>query len=263
MNVSVPLANGISSFRLRRRCASFKGRGIKPDLLVAWFARFSAKDHRVARRFLAAIRFFNASVIHNTLVRESNRVMERLEQAGVAPREILVVQVDAVGSSAARAVTTFRRNARAGKECNYCMAEDVVGMLDLTATQKIRAVVYVDDYIGTGAQLEEARTCVTSAIGVSVPEYVISVIILEEAKLALDRECTIRHGYIHLRSERPLLPECKAFTQAARQTLTGVSAGFDAGLVLGFGGCASMVVLADDVPDNAPALLREGLFALA
>lgn len=263
MNPYDKIANVITGRRFMLHCATFRGRGLTGQLLGQWFSRFGPDQYRLARRFLLAARFFRATVINDALVRESNRVMEHLQNQGVPPDEVLVVQVDDLASSAAKAVTTFRKNAPSGKTCNYSLATDTQTLISLARGRRISAVIYVDDFIGTGDQLQGARIGVISALGLAVPEYVITAIILEEAKALLDRECSVQHYYVHNRSERPMLPECRAFSSHDQRVLFDVSSNVGEGLPLGYGTCASMVVLADDVPDNSPALLREALFLLA
>lgn len=263
MKAYAKLANRIVAWRLMSRCSSFKGRGLSYDIIRAWFERFDEGEQRIARRFLLAVQFFRAITLHDSLVRDSNHIMAHLTQHGISPDEILVIQVDDLASSAARAVTTFRRNAKAGKKCHYCLASDTGALLALTRANQIKAIVYIDDFIGTGTQVQDARVSVTSAIGLSVAEYVIAAIVLEEAKTILDLECSVRQHYVHSRCERPLLSDCHDFSPQERSVLYTVSENVGAGHPLGYGMCASMIVLADDVPDNSPALLREALFQFA
>lgn len=119
------------------------------------------------------------------------------------------------------------------------------------------AIVYVDDFAGTGTQLKAARSDVREYIDGNFSEFFLLPCICEEALSIVEAEGVVaKFDRCHLKSERPLLPESTYLGRAARQRLVDHSYEIWGMGSLGFRMLATNVILSHGAPDTTPMIFR-------
>jgi hypothetical protein len=117
------------------------------------------------------------------------------------------------------------------------------------------AVVYVDDFIGSGEQMLRNRNQATPYFIGKYSEFVLTPVICEEAIFRLSSQ-GIRpfYGIVHRLSERPLL-DCGPLPEDLRSRLVKLARQVHPKQGLGFRDMATMVILYSNAPNSTPRLL--------
>jgi hypothetical protein len=119
------------------------------------------------------------------------------------------------------------------------------------------AIVYVDDFTGTGDQFESTHHFIAQYIVGNFAEFFLAPCVCEEAKEVLESiGVEPRYDLLHTRKQRPLLNECLLFKPEERDKLIELSNRVDGVNYLGYAFLATMVVLYINSPDSTPPLLR-------
>jgi len=118
------------------------------------------------------------------------------------------------------------------------------------------AIIYVDDFVGSGTQFCKERDFVAQSFVGTFSEFIIAASICEEAFEKLDeRGIQVYAGHKHIKSERPLRVESNVFSDEQRQRLETICNRIDK-FGLGFMGLATMVILYRNAPNTVPIMFR-------
>jgi hypothetical protein len=121
------------------------------------------------------------------------------------------------------------------------------------------AIVYVDDFAGTGVQFCETRQFISQSVVGNFSEFLLTACMCEEAVHRLGQEgVDFYTGLVHCRADRPLHENSTILAADLKERLRERSLAIDALSGLGFLQLAAMVVLYRNAPDNMPLLLRGG-----
>jgi hypothetical protein len=122
------------------------------------------------------------------------------------------------------------------------------------------ALIYVDDFLGTGNQFAKERDFVASTIVGTFSEFVLAPSICEEAIYEIGkRGVEAFTGHVHSKAERPLHANSAFFEREEKLRLEMVCKGINKNGSLGYKGLATMVVLYRNAPNTVPACLRGSL----
>lgn len=184
--------------------------------------------------------------------------MTRLSKAGLKPDQLIYVQVHDAGSSSPVMLNLLRD--AAGLEQRGCHFLDSRNTLDLVKVSNELgegAVIYVDDFVGTGSQFCEARDFTASYIEGTFSEFLLAPCVCEEgAQLIVDRGVEVFAGHVHAKSDRPLHQSSGLLGKKAKDRLIEVCQEIDPYMGLGWLESAAMVVLYRNAPDNIPRIFR-------
>jgi hypothetical protein len=118
------------------------------------------------------------------------------------------------------------------------------------------ALIYVDDFVGTGTQFCRERDFIAKNFVGTFSEFIIVPSICEEALEKMEqRGIQVFAGHKHVKSERPLHAECTVFNEAQRNRVVEVCKAIDR-YGLGYRDLATMVVLYRNAPNTVPIMLR-------
>jgi hypothetical protein len=184
--------------------------------------------------------------------------MERLAAVGVPPDNIIYVQVDEAGSSSAVMLNMLRDVAGLQQRgCRFLDSKDAFGFNDLTNKLGYGALVYIDDFVGTGAQFCASRDFAVQNIVGSFSEFLVVPVICEEGIAKLGKRGIEPYaGHVHSKAERPLHDNSAIFDKVTKKRLIEVCEEIDPTIGVGFMGSAAMVVLYRNAPDNIPIIFR-------
>src|SRR5208283_2332563 len=242
--------------------AALRFRGYKPkplSILSArrWAQQFDKNDRVLAEKLLDGVIYITESETREILVKQNDDLMSRLKVAGLPAKKLIYVSVHDAASSSSVMLNMLRDSANLERRgCKIIDGRDTLGLVKAMNTIGEGALVYVDDFVGSGTQFCTERDFIAKNFVGTFSEFIISPSICEEAFDELSkRDVQVFAGHKHVKSERPLYAECTVFNEKQRQRLTAICNGIDK-FGLGFNGLATMVILYRNAPNTVPVMLR-------
>ena len=144
-----------------------------------------------------------------------------------------------------------------GLGCKLLDSRDGVGLLEASYRLEEGAIVYVDDFIGTGNQFVKSRDIVAQNILGRWVEFLLAPYICEEALEKLkSRAIEPRAVSIHTKVERFLHPESNHCPRELKLELLRVCRRVDGRYALGYRHLGSMIVFSRNCPNTTPVVIR-------
>jgi len=248
----------LDCFRAAARFPGYHPRPVTFWTLVKWLRQFEKKDRKRILRLLDEVVYFPEAQVKQLLIQQNAALMTMLHDAGLPPENLIYVQVDDAGSSSPVMLNILRDSMGLEQRgCHLLDAKDVLGIVQRTNALGRGAVIYVDDFVGSGSQLCTARDFVAKNIGGTFSEFALAAAICEEglARLAT-RGVEAYSGHLHSKVDRPLHANSPLFDRETKRRLIEICNTIDPNLGLGFLDGAVMVVLYRGPPDNVPIIFR-------
>jgi hypothetical protein len=223
-----------------------------------WIRQFNPDDRKHVSRLLNDIIYLSEAAVKRLLVEQNDALMRRLANAGLPPEKLIYVQVHEAGSSSPVMLNLLRDAVGLEQRgCRFLDANDTLGLNRLTNELEDGALIYVDDFVGTGTQLCEARDFAASHVAGTFSEFLLVPCICEEGIYPLaKRGIEAFAGHVHSKSERPLHENSSLLDRKVKRRLIEVCERIDQNMGLGSQSSAAMVVLYRNAPDNIPILFR-------
>jgi hypothetical protein len=205
--------------------------------------------------------YISESKTREILVYQNAALMKRLLAAGLKPKQFIYVQVHDAGSSSPVMLNLLRD--AAGLErmgCKFLDAHDSMRLIKTMNEIGEGALIYVDDFLGTGKQFCGERDSVANIMVGTFSEFLLAPSICEEAFYEISkRGLEAFTGHVHSKAERPLHANSPLFVQAEKERMELICKGINKGGALGYKGLATMVILYRNAPNTVPAVLRGSL----
>jgi len=207
---------------------------------------------------LGKIIYFSEEKIEASLVEQNNALLTHLELLGIAPEKTIYLQIHEAGSSSPVMVNKVRDRALLERRhCIFLDSNNVLAIHKKTNELEEGAIVYVDDFVGTGRQFSTTRDYVKNHIVGSFAEFLLVPIICEEALYELGkRDIEAYATYIHSKAERPLHENSTILDPITKDRLRKLCKEINPRGGLGYKRSATMVVLYNNSPNSVPAILR-------
>lgn len=248
-------------WRYIRRFPDYRPQPVTVGRLESWTSQFSEKDAKATRTLLDRIVYLSEERVQKILVEQNRALSARLRRAGIAPDHTVYVSLHDAGSSSPVMLNLLRD--AAGLERSGChLIDGHNGILLNKVTNELAegAVVYVDDFAGTGMQFCKTRKFVAQSIVGNFSEFLLVPCLCEEAIHRLGREgIDFYTGMVHTRAERPLHENSPILDQETKDRFRQMSLGIHSRVGLGFSGLATMVVLYRNAPNTTPLIIRGNL----
>ena len=202
--------------------------------------------------------YLDEAAVKRSLLQQNEAILKNLAKDGVSIDHVIYVQYDDAGSSSGSMLNLLRDAANLERSgCHFVDGHDVMGLHDLTNQLSQGAIIYVDDFIGTGKQFCDARDAISGSVIGTFSEFLLAAAICEEALGKLGaRGVEWKTEHVHMRAERPLHEDSFKFPQPVRERLRQLALQQHRKLGLGYRETASMVVLYRNTPNTVPLLLR-------
>ena len=200
--------------------------------------------------------FFSRIQIIRELKSLNAEIEARLEEDGVLPANIIYVSLDDPPSSSPAMCRLLRD--QGGLERSKIRGIHRCSEIN-KATRLLRtgAIVYGDDFSGTGSQFKQGRNDVRDYIDGTFSEFFLLPCICEEALNVVEAQGVVAmYRKRHMKSERPLLPDSDFLKEKARLRLVRHSERTWGLGSLGFGMLATNVILSHGAPDTTPLIFR-------
>lgn len=223
-----------------------------------WIKQFKPHDRKHVSRLLDKVIYLSEARVKRILVEQNDALMRRLAEAGLPPEKLIYVQVHDAGSSSPVMLNLLRDAAGLEQRgCHFLDANDTLGFNRKTNELGEGALIYVDDFVGTGTQFCAARDFAAQFIEGTFSEFLLVPSICEEGLYPLgQRGIEAFSGHVHSKVERPLHENSSLLDRKTKDRLIAMCNEIDPRMALGFGGSAVMVVLYRNAPDNVPILFR-------
>src|SRR5262245_23381992 len=143
---------------VERLSALLRYQGYKPQPLTMkrvkrWLDQFEGEDRKHVLRLLRSVIYLSESTVRKILVDQNSALMARLAAAGVPPKKCIYVQVHEAGSSSPVMLNLLRDAAQLEQRgCRFVDGNDTLGLNRITSKVADGALIYVDDFVGTGNQ---------------------------------------------------------------------------------------------------------------
>jgi hypothetical protein len=224
-----------------------------------WVDQFSKKDRRLAIKLLDKIIYLSEKDTKRILVEQNAALRERLQKAGLPAKKLIYVSVHDAASSSPVMLNLLRDAANLERSgCNFVDARDIRRLNEIMNRVGAGALIYVDDFIGTGNQFcQERDFAAKNFVVTNFSEFLIAPSICEEAYYELsERGIEAFTGHVHSKAERPLHANSSMFCKAEKERLELACKGVNNRFGLGYHDLATMVVLYRNAPNTVPAILR-------
>lgn len=255
------LLDSWASFLAVRKLRDYKPQPVTLASIDEWLKQFDKADRKHLRLLLKHVIFVNESEVRKRLVNQNKVLFERLARDGLQPKNIVYVQIDEAGSSSALMLNMLKEAEFLERRgCEFADSKDVYRLNETTNKLGEGAIVYVDDFVGTGNQFCRSRDFVMQHVVGTFSEFLIVPSICEEAIYQLGkRGVESLSEHVHGKGERPLHPNCTRFHASIKKRLVDLCQAINSKWGLGYEGIASMVVLYRNAPNGVPLLLRGSL----
>lgn len=225
---------------------------------MRWLRQFEKVDRKSVSSLLDKVVYFSAKKVREALVQQNAALMSHLEAAGLSPDRLIYVQVHDAGSSSPVMLNLLRDAAQLERRgCQLLDGKNALELHRLTNRIGEGAIIYVDDFVGTGSQFCESRDFVAQNIVGNFSEFLIVPAICEEGLIEVGKNGVEAYSaHVHGKAERPLHANSSILERPIKMRLLELCDKIDSRIGPGFGALASMVVLYNNAPDNVPVILR-------
>ncbi len=224
----------------------------------AWLDQYDHDDQKYLLTLLWHVTYISAKETLRALCDLNRALLKKLAADGIPHSKVIYVQVDDAGSSSHWILALLKHAERLENlGCTFLDSKNVRGLNEATTRVGDGAIVYVDDFAGSGNQFCRSRDfAIDHAVG-NFSEFFLLPCICEEAVQQLDeRGIEARALYVHEKKDRLLHPDAKICPTQVKERLLALSAKINPKYPLGYANLGSMVVFSRNCPNSVPLLLR-------
>jgi hypothetical protein len=243
--------------------AKFKFRGYQPQPVTyrtvkEWLDQFGSRTQWQLLSLLSHLTYISDHRVRLEVSQLNRTLLRHLQERGIGPENVIYVQIDEAGSSSHWVLGALRNDDRLqGLKCHLLDSRDGIKLLETTFKLEEGAIIYVDDFLGTGSQFCKSRDFVSQQILGRFVEFLLAPHICEEAVEVLkERGIEYRVVSVHKKTERLLHPECTVCPRELKTDLLRVCRRVDRRFALGYHNLGSMIVYARNCPNTTPVVLR-------
>ncbi|SRR6266480_352281 len=248
----------VAPFLLPSQFRGYRPQAVTRDSINRWLDQFDRADRGALIHLLKHVVYFDQADVEKIIVEHNEKLLSQLAKAGIPPEQVIYVQIDDAGSSSPVMLNLLRDKGRLlQRSCRLIDGRDTLRLNEATAELGTGAIVYVDDFSGTGDQFSAAHIFASQFIVGAFSEFYLAPCICEEGMITIARLGVEPFPKrIHAKDDRPLHPNCTRFDARTKDKLVGLAHSIDPEEGLGYAGLATMVVFSHNAPDTVPLLLR-------
>ena len=247
-----------AAWRLRR----YEPKKVTLFTLIRWARQFPRDCRAGLVRLAANLRVVSEKETIDYLVNLNHIVLCALQKDGIDIRNVIYISTDTAGSSSGVMLNLLRNHANLERRgANFLHCGEADSIQELTMELGSGAIVYVDDFAGTGNQFIKSRKIAAEYIVGPFSEFFLLPCICEEAQSRIqDVGVKLLSGFVHKRSERPFFKDCDFLDPQQRKKLLTLSYKYwNKRATLGFCGLATNVVFDRNAPNTTPLIFRGNL----
>lgn len=248
----------LQAFKAKLRFRDYHPQPVSMVSVSRWIQQFEKGDRKLAWQLLTRVIYLSERETKNILLHQNKILMENLLKAGLPSKKLIYIQTDDAGSSSPMMLGMLRDIAGLiQRGCKLLDGRDGLGINHVTSKLEEGAIIYVDDFVGTGDQFCKARAVALQSVVGNFSEFLLVTSICEEGYARLmDLGVTVYAGHIHSKAERPLHQNSHLMESESRDRLIRLCKRIRPKVGLGYENLATMVVLYRNAPNSTPAVLR-------
>ncbi len=240
------------------RFSGFKPQRVTINRFVKWLNQFEKKDKKTILQLLKKVTYISEKETESILVNLNARLLERLAKSDITLKNIIYVQIHDPGSSSAVMLNMLRDGARLERKgCYFIDSKNIRELNEITSKLGQGAIIYVDDFAGSGDQFDGVRKYLAEYVVGNFSEFFLLPAICEEAVYQLGRlgvEAMAR--IVHSKAERPLHPNSSILDKGTKERLIELCTKIDKKGALGYKDLATMIVFYRNTPNSVPVIFR-------
>lgn len=242
----------------RVRFHDYEPQPISFTTVNAWLNQFPEADQKHLFTLMRHVTYISTNHTRRALCDLNRQLLRQLALDGIPATKVIYVQVDDAGSSSHWMLALLRNAERLENlGCTFLDSKNVRGLNEATDRIEEGAIVYVDDFAGTGNQFCRSRDFVAEHIVGNFVEFFLLPCICEEAVQQLNtRGVEPKALYIHEKRNRLLHPDADLCPTHVKRRLVELSGEINPRYPLGYQNLGSMVVFSRNCPNSVPLLLR-------
>jgi len=244
----------------------FYFRGYRPQSvsLVSvwrWLSQFPRSSRTPLLLLLDQVTYFSERATVRSLVRLNRTILEKLSADGIGPDKVIYVAFDRAGSSSHTILGLLRDAENLERRgAHLIVSRDAESIQETTSALGSGAIIYVDDFAGSGTQFARNRKWSAQFIAGSFSEFFLAPVICEEAAARMEGIGVVPVAdFLHTIVQRPLHPHTSANHGASSEAVVALCRQIAPTAGLGFRNLATMVVFYRNAPNSTPLVLRGSL----
>lgn len=194
----------------------FSFRDYRPQPVTAksvwrWLSQYPVSSRRHLLLLLDRIIYFSEKRTVGSLVSGNEIILSKLQQDGIGLDRVVYVAVDTAGSSS-HVMLNLLRDAEnlERKRAKLVDSRDIESLQESTGAIGSGAIIYVDDFAGTGKQFSGNRDWTAQYIIGSFSEFFLAPVICAEAWRRIESSGVVPvSNFTHTTDQRPLHQESK------------------------------------------------------
>lgn len=252
------LSDLVFAVRMSVRFRKYRPQKVTPWSVLRWLHQYPKNERELVKKAALRLQQVNERDMISSLVESNTALIRELKEANIPYKNIIYVSVSNAGSSSQLILHLLRDAARLENlGCKLIDAGNSAELHRTTAQLGSGAIVFVDDFAGSGNQFCGQHNVIGSYIVGNFSQYFLIHTVCEEAMAPIrNTGVDIRSHQIHQRKDRPLHPASTTLSSAERILLTDRAKAIARRGGLGYNDMATMVVFERNAPTNVPTLFR-------
>lgn len=239
----------------------YKPQRVTPLSVCRWLSQFPVSSRRQLLLLLDHVIYISEEATIQSLVRLNQNILSRLRADDVELDRLIYVSIDTAGSSSPVMLNLLRDAENLVRRgAKFVDSKDRFSLRDLTGTIGSGAIIYVDDFAGTGKQFRRNHKWAAQFILGTFSEFFLAPVICEEAYERIEESGVVPvSSLIHTTDQRPLHRESKILSDDWKRHIIDLCKVINPRRGLGFDNLATMVVFYRNAPNTMPLVFRGSL----
>lgn len=239
----------------------YKHQDVNLFSVVNWILQFKPLARKQIFLLLDHVIYFSEKNTLESLVKLNRNILKNLADDGIGFDKVIYVAFDSAGSSSHVMLNLLRDEENlVRKGATLINSRDAEFLQKKTNEIGAGAIIYVDDFCGTGKQFARNHAWSAPFIIGTFSEFFLAPVICEEAyKKINELGVSPEVSHIHTIAERPLHNESTLLSNKTKEILINICNEIGGANGLGFKKLATMVVFYRNSPNTMPLLFRGNL----
>jgi hypothetical protein len=244
-----------------KKASDYKPQKISRSGVAKWLNQFDKNDHRLILSLFDYIHYYSEQKTEDILVKQNTRLLDKLQKNGIKLENIIYVTIDKPASSSHLMLNIIRDKCNLEKRgVKIIDCQNVLELIKATSSLGSGAIIYVDDFAGTGKQFSESRDLIAEQVPLissQFSEFFLLPCICREALIKIQKkDVEVYCNCIHDVNDRPLHADCSILSEDDKSKLVNYCREIDNRSPLGYEGIAAMVIFYRNAPNNVPVIFR-------
>jgi len=248
---------------LSREFTDYQPIQITDSLINQWLQQYNKEDHPLLIKLLKKIKYYSEQQVEAFLKEKNQELLKRLKTDGIPIKKVIYITIDETATSSHEMLIKLKRVGRLERSgCKFIDSKNIYDLNKIVHSLGNGAIIYIDDFAGTGNQLCRSRDHIArniQVISTNFSEFFLAPCICEEALIELKKRGVVAvTDHVHTSSERVLHPNNsdKYFSKLEKKHLIELCCHISKKEPLGYKNLATMVAFYRNSPNTTPLILR-------